>query len=344
MTPGSLELAQPGWLWLYPLLILLALLWRRHAPGQARHNSLARPSGDSPLAVWHPMQPLLTVSPVEPHAGWQWLKTAVLWLALASLVVALAQPVRIGKQRPDPPSERDIVFIVDTGVSMILRDYLLDGQRVARITLLKGLLDRFVQSLHGERIAVIVFAESAWTFVPLSRDSRLVRRMLSRIETGMAGRFKAMGEAIALAVRDSREAPRRKRLMILFSDANQTTGRITPQAAAELAAEAGIPLYTVAIGAASYAAEEQRKTGLIYHPVDRALLDALARRTGAQSYRATDPAALEKAIADIERREKNLRKTEPRYYRIALYPWPLLAGLLLLILLSLSGLVPRRKP
>ncbi len=344
MTSGSLELAQPGWLWLYPLLILLALLWRKRAPAQARPDRLASPAGDAALAVWHPMQALLTRSSIDKGGGWPWLKTALLWLALASLVVALAQPVRIGSKLPDPPRERDIVFIVDTGVSMILRDYLLDGQRVARITLLKGLLDRFVQKLHGERIGVVVFGEAAYTFVPLSRDSQLVRRMLSRIETGMAGRFKAMGEAIALAVRDSRDNPERKRLLILFTDANQTSGRITPQAAADLAAEASLPLYTVAIGAASYAAEEQRKTGLIYHPVDRALLDDLARRTGAQSYHATDPAALEKAITDIDQREKNLRAAEPRFYRMALYPWPLLTGLLLLVLRSLSGLLARRKP
>ena len=226
---------------------------------------------------------------------------------------------------------------------MILRDYLLDGQRVARITLLKGLLDRFVQSLHGERIGVIVFGESAYTFVPLSRDSQLVRRMLSRIETGMAGRFKAMGEAIALAVRDSQGDPGRKRLMILFSDASQTTGTITPQAATALAARAGIPLYTVAIGAATYAAEEQRKSGLIYQPVDLALFEDLARRSGAQSYRATDPAGLEKAIADIDKREKNTHQPEPRYYRIALYHWPLLGGVLLLLLLALPALLGRRE-
>ena len=62
---------------------------------------------------------------------------------VASIAISLTEPVRIGERLPDPPQERDIVFIVDTSISMILRDYVLDGKRIDRMTLLKGVLDRF---------------------------------------------------------------------------------------------------------------------------------------------------------------------------------------------------------
>ena len=62
-----------------------------------------------------------------------------------------AGPVRIGARLPDPPDDRDIVFIVDVSVSMVLRDYELDGQRIDRMNLLKALLDRFTQGLDNLR-------------------------------------------------------------------------------------------------------------------------------------------------------------------------------------------------
>ena len=71
------------------------------------------------------------------------------------------------------------------------------------MSFLKSFLDRFAQQLEGDRISVIVFGDSAYTLLPLNEDLQLTRRMLSRIKTTMAGRFNALGEAIALGVKES---------------------------------------------------------------------------------------------------------------------------------------------
>jgi Ca-activated chloride channel family protein len=342
LTPGHLELLAPHWLWLLPALAGIALAWRalgRDRPAGPAATSLT----ETRLAVHHPLLGLLRKTAGVPPQGRHRLATGLVnWLILACLVLALAQPVRVGTRLPEPPQERDIVFIIDTGLSMILRDYVIAGQRIDRLNLLKGLLDEFVARLQAERLSVIIFGEAAYTLVPFTRDHALVQRMLGRLRTTLAGRFAAMGEAIALAVRQARDAPGRRRVLVLFSSANQTTGGITPAAAARLAAEAGIPLYTVAIGAATRAAEEQRPSGLIYQPVDRELLAALARQTGARSYLAGDPAALQRAIADIDQRETNTTVLPPRYILQPLYLWPLLAGLTLLSLSQLLRILRRR--
>lgn len=330
---GTIALTHPEWLWLLPVLLLATLLWRRLGRRQSS-ASLATGHSATRQRVLHPLIALLPHSPASHKSS----LTEVLVYSgiIIGLVISLAEPVRIGSRLPDPPQERDIVFIVDTSISMTLKDYVLDGERIDRMTLLKGVLDRFIQQLPGERIGIIIFADAAYTFVPLTRDQSLLRRMLSRLQATMVGRFNNMGEAIALAVKQTQQQSQqpasghRHRVLVMLTDADRPTGSIDPQTAAELAAEAGLPLYTIAIGATTAKAEQQRTTGLIYEPVDRGLLEALSARTGARNYQAGDAQALESAVTDIANSEANLRLVAPRYQRTTLYYWPLLVSVGLL--------------
>jgi Ca-activated chloride channel family protein len=340
MTPGILQLSQPEWLWLLPVA---AILW---VAGNilGRHDEQTGLSAASSFSNLRFLHPLIRLLPERSRRSRpSILRLLVYGLIIGCLVIAVSGPVRLGKQLPDPPRERDIVFIVDTSVSMILRDYVLDGQRIDRMSLLKGLLDRFTQRLRGERLSVIVFGDRPYTLVPLTRDQSLIRRMLSRIESTMAGRNSAVGDGIALAVKEAGKQPGRQQLLVLLTDAHQPVGKISPQSAAALAKQSGLPLYTIAIGAATYAAEEQRISGLIYQPADVALLQQLAEHTGAKSFQAGDSQALEQAISEIERAEYNVGESTPRYYRESLYYWPLLLGLLILSLYQFGNLL-RSKP
>jgi len=340
----QVELMQPVWLWLWPILVIITLGLKSYAGkrlSSVATEELLTSSNQQYVSVVHPLVSLLPEEQkVSPN--WNWKIISLVWLVLFLIILALSQPVRIGKKIPDPPQERDIVFILDTSVSMLLRDYVFEQQRIERMTLLKGLLDEFVQQLNGERISVVVFGDSAYTYIPFTKDLAFIRRMLARIQTTMAGRLSAVGEAVALAVKEASQRPERKRILVLFTAANQTTGNISPQAAAMLAKEAKLPLYTVAIGAGSYQAEEKdRQGGLIYHPVDYVLLQELANKTGAQSYRGSDSSALKRAIADIDRREMNQAVVEPQFFRKPLYQWPLILALLIVSMFPLKRLIHR---
>ena len=330
---SDIEFLLPGFLWLLPVLVILALLWRRSASrlGDAGSHTISFISPTSDLQVRHPLLAKLS-SRSYTRLRYNPINTIVIWLVLCCLVLALAEPVKKGNKITDPAEQRDITFIVDASVSMLLRDYEIDGELIDRMTFLKSFLDRFVQQLEGDRISAIVFGESAYTLLPLNDDPALTRRMLSRIKTTMAGRFNALGEAIALAVKQSGNIPERRRVLVLFTDADESTDSISPVAAAELARESGLPLYTIAIGAATYDAAEKELAGLIYHPANIDLLQELAVLTGAKSYQAGDEKALDEAIADIDQREKYKKEVPARYFNIALYPIPLIAGLLILSL------------
>jgi len=339
VNPGQFEFTEPAWLWLLPVLVLLAAAWCTRRGTGEDDDALTAGAANGGVRLRHPLLFLVPASPGAPHR--RMLQHAVTWIALACVVVALAGPARIGRALPEPPREHDLVFIVDASISMILRDYVLAGERVDRMSVIKGLLDEFVAGLHGERVSVIVFADTAYTLVPLTGDRELARRMLARLSVGMAGRYNALGEAIALAVREAGQAQGRRRVLVLVTDADQPTGHIAPATAAALAAESGLPLYTVGIGATTYSAQEQRSAGLIYHPVDQALLESLAAQTGARSFLASDTAALRTAIASIA--SPPAAPAPPRFQRQPLYAWPLAAGLALLSLAQWAQL-RRRRP
>ena len=327
MTPGSIILLHPGWLWLIPILMFFALIWRYFSLLD-EDVGIASGAASNRHRFTHPL--VFLIPRVATRRSWRFISQISLWLVLASLVLALCQPVRIGKQLPEPPRERDIVFIVDTSLSMVLRDYILNEQRVERISLLKNLLNQFVLNLKGERISIIVFGETANTLVPLTQDQQLLSELIGRISAGMVGRYNALGDAIALAVREAGDAQQRKRILVLFTDAGQHTGNIEPLAAAQLVAEAGLPLYTIAIGAATIEAEEQREySGLLYQSVDMTLLHELADITQGSSYQAGDRDTLQKTITDITRHEEYIAAQQVRYVREQLYMWPLTLSLLL---------------
>ena len=319
------ELSQPEWLWLIPIATILFILLRLI---NNKYFSKSAPASYSELStkqlLFHPLLKVIHINVTPKKVDTQ--SRMLYWFITLLLILALTQPIKIGEKLPDPPQERDITFIVDTSVSMILRDYILNGERIDRMSLLKGVLDDFIRKLKGERMSIIVFGDHAYTLVPLTTDQSLLRRMLSRVQATMAGRFNAIGDAIALAVKQSieinnkkRQAKKRKRILVLLTDADQPTGMIDPIIAAQLAKNANLPLYTIAIGATSLAAEESRLGGLLYSPVDLDLIKQLSSTTGAKSFQAGNPKALEKAIQAINLHETNKREVMAKYYPEPLY-------------------------
>ena len=312
--------------WLTPYLAILPLL--AAVPLLFLPAPLAG-EGSGKGVFLHPLAHLL---PTTPEPQWQrHLQRAVFaWLWLC-LTVAIAQPVQRGAKLPDLPPERDILLLVDVSISMTLTDYTLDGQPRSRMEVLKTLLHDFANRLQGERLGMIVFAENPYLLVPLTRDPTLVQRQLQRLTPTLAGRVSAVGDAITLALKEAGKQPQRKPIFVLFTDADESIGRVDPEAAAALAAENKIPLYTIAIGSTA-ATMEGDTGGLAYQPVNLALLQTLSARTGAKTYQAGDTQAVEQALADITRQHQNAAEQTPRYEQQPLYHWPLLAGLLPLML------------
>ena len=326
-----------GWLW---MLVIIAVAYALLLYYGKLDNSTSIIDGlsGSNTRVRHPLYKLIFQTG-EKKSNLSNLKTVCYLTVLTLLIIALAEPVQIGKKLPDPPRQRDIIFIVDTSVSMVLKDYTLKGQRVDRMSVVRSTLKGFIEQLKGDKVSLIAFADTPHVLAPLTNDTHLLKSMLLRLRTGIAGRGSAPGDAVALAVKQIIKQQDRNQILVLLTDAALPIGSIPPMRAANIAAEAGLPLYTVAVGADTYAAEEQRTTGLVYHPADRVLLEKMAKTTNAKSYLAGNSRSLQQAVADIEQQQFNEQQTVARYYRHSLYHWPLLLALLLLTLFQLRSLL-----
>ncbi len=324
-------LLAPLWLALLPLAWLLPWWLGRRGRGLPRLGA--------PLALRFPGLSG-RVDPATDATHRQrppWLLLPVLGL----LVLALAEPVRYGQPLDARPAPVDVVLLVDVSVSMTLRDYSLDGEPVDRLTMAKRLLDRFAAAFTGERLAVVVVGRPSAVWAPLTRDRALVRHLLGRLELTMAGRNAAIGDALALAVeRFGAERP----VVVLVSDAAYPLGRLSPAEGAARLAAAGMTLYTIGFGATGNAAADSGSGDLVFAAADLALLEEIATATGGRAFHAQDAQGMQDALGWIETTHSARRPAAdaPRQ-RLALYPWPLGAALLLLAAWPLLGRLGRRS-
>jgi Ca-activated chloride channel family protein len=257
-----------------------------------------------------------------------------LWVACAAwglLVAASARPQWLGDPVALPVSGRDLMLAVDLSRSMQEEDFVIQSQRVNRLTATKWVANDFIARREGDRIGLILFGEQAYLQTPLTFDRETVRTLLNEAQIGLAGRATAIGDALGLAVKRLRETPDGDRVLVLITDGANTAGEVDPLQAAELAAREGLTVYTIGIGA-----DEMMVRGLLgrrrvnpSRDLDERTLTSIAEMTGGRYFRARDTVEL----AEIYRLLDQLEPVErdPAVFRpvAALYHWPLAAALLL---------------
>ncbi len=341
----NIHLSEPYWLLLTPLMVLVGVMLRRRLHAQALSFShwlqnMGKEVYRHPLAALFTRQD--TGAQKVKHRHYAFLINISVILLLLSL--ALTQPYRIGKRLPDPPQHRDVIFLLDTSVSMVLRDYVVQGERIDRLTMLKNVLSHFVDKLQGNRIQFIAYAEQAYTLVPLTNDYALLKFQLQRLQAAsLTGRGSDLSQAMLYALHAQQQTVEQdaRPVFVMLTDASRPARHIDPRVAAALVAEAGIRLHTIAIGAGSYAAEDTANVSLIYHPASFQLLEDIARLGNGQFFWAKDPDTLSAALQTIQNTEKRQAQTEPVYVQHALYFWPLAIALLWLMLIYMLALLRR---
>ncbi len=125
----------------------------------------------------------------------------------------------------------------------------LGDENVSRLSLVKQLLGRFIDSRQGDRVGLILFGSQAYLQAPLTADRRTVHALLEEAQIGLAGRNTAVGDAVGLAVKHLRKRPDNSRTLILVTDGASNGGVVTPEVAASLAASERVRVYTLGIGA-----------------------------------------------------------------------------------------------
>ena len=277
---------------------------------------------------------------IRPRRWQQWL-SLLAWLLL---VLAASRPQWLGEAAEIPLSGRDLMLAVDLSDSMRTADFILEGEQVNRLQATRSVASNFIERRRGDRLGLILFGSQAYLQAPLTFDSKTVNRLLREAVIGLAGERTAIGDAIGLAIKRLDLESDNSRVLILMTDGANTAGEVTPLKAAQLAADRGLRIYTIGIGA-----DEQIETtwfGLRrVNPsarLDEKTLRAIAELTGGRYFRARDSEELEKIYLQLDELEPMPRDWRDLRPIQALFVWPLAGAMLLAGLLLLPRLWGRR--
>lgn len=268
------------------------------------------------------------------------------WLAWALLCVAAALPRVFGPPVSPPAMGRDLMMVLDLSASMSSEDMIVGTQHVDRLTAAKAVLGEFLKQREGDRIGLVVFGTTPYVMTPVTRDLQTVSEQLAGTAHSMAGAATSIGDAVALGVKRLDRERVAQKVMILLTDGYNTAGRLTPDEATDLAARAGVKVYTIGFG------DDPSLTLFGYHipipvqqtDIDEASLERMAKGTGGKFYRARETQELMNIYGDIQRLEPITHQTKTVRPVVSLYYWPLaMAFALALSAFLLHGLMLQRR-
>jgi Ca-activated chloride channel family protein len=248
----------------------------------------------------------------------------------AGLLVVVLGLLCVSAARPHlrhmaPVENATVVLVVDTSRSMLSRDV-----APTRLGAAKQAAQSFLDRVPGKlRVGLVTFAGDVTVAASPTHDRKRLRRSVAAITRFQAGGGTAIGDALARAVELAREAfaePGRSApatgampggdgaVTILFlSDGRQNRGLIPPAEGAALAAGAGIPVYTVALGTDRPDPGSAARSGFFgfSRAPDRETLRAIARTTGGEYFAARSARALSSAYDELgSRLGRAERRTE----------------------------------
>lgn len=263
----------------------------------------------------------------------------IIWCAL---LLSAARPQWIGEPLPVEPTGRDLLMAVDTSGSMHATDMTINNKPIDRLELIKTLFGPFIENRIGDRVGLIFFGTKAYLQSPLTFDRKTVRTWLDESFIGIAGEQTAIGDGIALGVKQLYNQDEKSRVLVLFTDGSNNTGKTTPEEAMQLAKEAKVKVYTIGIGSDKLI----RDVFSVYRAsddLDEEILKKIAQETGGKYFRARsedDLAKISKALDQLEPVKQDANET--RFIK-EYYPWPLSLAVLLCILLVINHLFPNIK-
>lgn len=280
-----------AWPWMACLLPLPLLGYRLRHAAKPQGSALYLPFA-APLAARDAGASVSRTSRMLFGAAW------------VALVLAAMRPQWLGPPEPSPTSGRRIILAVDVSGSMATEDM---ANNESRLQVVKEVAGRFIGQRHGDRIGLILFGTHPYVQAPLTTDLATVHRFLDQAVVGVAGPQTAIGDAIGLAIKRLLASPgyrphargAHQAVMILLTDGGNDAGVVPPIEAARLAAQVGLKIYTIGVGAAVRQGPFGFTSGNT--ALDVHLLRVIAKVTGGRYFRATNASALAEVYRQIDR-------------------------------------------
>lgn len=220
------------------------------------------------------------------------------------------------------------MLAVDVSGSMATQDMAGDASRLDVVQAVAG---EFIRHRRGDQVGLILFGTRPYLQAPLTADLATVGQFLQQSVVGIAGTQTALGDTIGLAIKRLRDESAGKgkpgeMVLILLTDGGSNAGLMEPLEAAKMAAEAGLRIYTIGVGAAA----QQGFFGANgNNELDEDTLKSIAGITHGEYFRAADANALGKVYARIDRLEPSAGREQWYRPHSEWFMWPLALALLL---------------
>jgi Ca-activated chloride channel family protein len=330
-----MSFATPRLLWLALLapaaVVLAAALWRRRLAADAAWAS--RGLWDRLLPAYRPVRLAASVG--------------LLGLTVLGSALALARPRWGGSQERVERRGVDVVFVLDSSLSMAAPDV-----APSRLFIAKALVRRMAEAMPGNRVALVQTEGEGMMLTPLTLDGAVLDLLLDTVEAGSLPRpgtelTRGLDRALSLFGPQSRK----HRALVILSDGEDWGGGL--DAAAARLKEEGVVVYAFGVGTPQGTTlplpggelKRDERGNVVVTRLHEETLEGLARATGGEYLRvasaAADPAGI---LAAIDRLEKRTIENEMIATSEERFQWPLgLAAIALALHLALGPFARRRR-
>lgn len=318
--------ARPEWLWLALLAPAVAAasawVWRRRLEAAAAWA--ARGLWDRLLAGHSPRRLVLSV--------------ACLTLAVLGAALALARPQWGQAEEEVERRGVDVVFVLDTSLSMGARDV-----EPSRLAAARVLIRRIVDGLAGHRVGLIQAEGVGEVLSPLTLDGDALDLVLAAAEPGsLANPGTELASALDTALELFLEDEAKHRVLVLLSDGEDHGGGLEPRI--ERLAESGVTVHALGVATRQGAplpipggrpgeVKRDRQGEIVISRLEPETLEQLARATGGVYLQALDPAMdLTPVLERIEEMEAPTYGAGSVTLLQERFQWPLAVATLALLL------------
>ena len=311
---------QFAWPW---MLLFLPLPWL-----VARMLPAATPQAGAVFLPFAAAVSVNTTLALRAPARWRIALFAMVWLLL---VAAATRPQWLDDPVPVATTARQLMMAVDTSGSMQTQDM---AGGATRLQVVQAVGSVFLRHRVGDQVGLILFGTRPYLQAPLTTDLNTVGQFLREGMIGVAGPETAIGDTIGLAIKRlkahrEQTAGHGEMVLILLTDGGNTAGLMDPIEAAKFAAQEGLRIYTIGVGATV----QDGMAGPVGNTdLDEDALKSIAQITHGAYFRATNVESLNQVYAEIDKLEP--AQATAQWYRPTTewFAWPLALALFLSVL------------
>lgn len=271
------------------------------------------------------------------------IKFSLFLAGISCFIIAFANP-QFGKKEVDmSASGIDVIIGIDVSNSMLARDL---SPALNRLEITKLAIRNMLNQLNGDRVGVVVFAGTAYSYIPITNDYEYIKQELSSINPGMlSAQGTSISNAIDVALESFGESKANKAI-VLFSDGeNHEENAIESVATAK---KSGIKVYTIGMGTNKGVPIPMNRTGNDFHKdntgktvltkLNEDMLREFASK-GNGLYLKADKTKVntQRILSDMSKIEKTTFKKKSFLEYEDKFQWALALGFLFLILELLIG-------